>query len=522
MARDEPVSRDETTPRVSSPRHPFFFATYPVLTLYPTNMDEIALEHLIIPIAAVLILTKIGLRMLRFVVPDRDRSALIMTPVVVLFFTFGHVCGLVEDLVPGWSDAYLLVAWIPLLGFSAWVALRLVSNPPMWSSILNRIGMIACLMPSVFALIQWSQATRPNPIELGTPAQISSTGIKPDIYHIILDGYARGDVLEKLYGMSNEPFLTALESRGFVVARKSAANYSQTFISMASTLNMIHLDSLADQMGSSKDRSPLKYLVAENKVVQMLRQLKYEIVRFSSGWVGTDAIRADRTIKPRIELSELNNLVLGLTPLFRSALLELPYQLHRNRILLTLRELPRVASSDGPEFILAHLVCPHPPFVFRSDGSFGNPGVMFNIMDGLSAKRHYRLSSKQFHDQYADQVQFLNNKLVETIDAILTASKSPPVIFIHSDHGPSSLDHSEASFEAMAFERMGILFACLVPPEIRSRFQPTTTPVNFYRILFAELFKAPIQPLQDRVTYSDWESPYKLRDVTKLLRSDEP
>ena len=40
----------------------------------------------------------------------------------------------------------------------------------------------------------------------------------PDVYYVILDGYARADALATHYGYDNEPFLDALRERGFVVA----------------------------------------------------------------------------------------------------------------------------------------------------------------------------------------------------------------------------------------------------------------------------------------------------------------
>ena len=59
-----------------------------------------------------------------------------------------------------------------------------------------------------------------DPPAAGTPL--------PDVYYVILDGYTRGDVLGEVYRFDNEPFLSALEERGFVVARESYSNYPAT------------------------------------------------------------------------------------------------------------------------------------------------------------------------------------------------------------------------------------------------------------------------------------------------------
>jgi hypothetical protein len=50
-------------------------------------------------------------------------------------------------------------------------------------------------------------------------------GLFPDIYYVILDGYARADILDELYGYDNSRFLDYLERHGFFVAETSHSNY---------------------------------------------------------------------------------------------------------------------------------------------------------------------------------------------------------------------------------------------------------------------------------------------------------
>ena len=61
----------------------------------------------------------------------------------------------------------------------------------------------------------------------------------PDVYYIILDAYGRADSLKTFYGYDNTPFLQALEQRGFYIARHSRANYDQTPLCLASALNFL-------------------------------------------------------------------------------------------------------------------------------------------------------------------------------------------------------------------------------------------------------------------------------------------
>src|SRR5690606_4975773 len=103
------------------------------------------------------------------------------------------------------------VASVTLAGVIGFlVAVDLVGSPPVTLSVQQPVG----------------------PIELMTT---------PDIALIILDGYARQDVLESMYGYDNQPFLDHLRDSGFDVADASVANYSITHLSLAALLNMSYM-----------------------------------------------------------------------------------------------------------------------------------------------------------------------------------------------------------------------------------------------------------------------------------------
>ncbi len=67
-------------------------------------------------------------------------------------------------------------------------------------------------------------------------ANLAEPKTRPDIYYIVLDGYARADVLDGLYDFDNDDFISALESKGFVVPEQNHSNYPKTALSIASTL----------------------------------------------------------------------------------------------------------------------------------------------------------------------------------------------------------------------------------------------------------------------------------------------
>ena len=62
-----------------------------------------------------------------------------------------------------------------------------------------------------------------------------------NVHWLLLDGYVRGDSLTRYFGHDNEPFLEALESRGFDIARSAYSNYDNTSNSLSSTLTMQYI-----------------------------------------------------------------------------------------------------------------------------------------------------------------------------------------------------------------------------------------------------------------------------------------
>ncbi len=87
------------------------------------------------------------------------------------------------------------------------------------------------------------EKTFPLPAEVASPDEGH-----PDIYYLVLDGYGRGDVLQKYYGFDNAEFLDGLRQRGFYIADKSSTNYPSTVFSLPSSLNMRYHE-LIDRRG---------------------------------------------------------------------------------------------------------------------------------------------------------------------------------------------------------------------------------------------------------------------------------
>jgi hypothetical protein len=88
-------------------------------------------------------------------------------------------------------------------------------------------------------------------------------------------------------------------------------------------------------------------------------------------------------------------------------------------------QLAAVSAEPGPKFVFFHTLMPHDPYVF---GSQGEP-VTFKDPTG---EQH---SSKRGMRYYLHQLQGLNQRLLDAVDAIQANSATPPVIVIMADEG---------------------------------------------------------------------------------------
>jgi hypothetical protein len=110
--------------------------------------------------------------------------------------------------------------------------------------------------------------------------------------------------------------------------------------------------------------------------------------------------------------------------------------------------------------------------------------------------------------RYRDQLAFLNKKILQAIDAILSRSPEPPIIILQGDHGSrayADFDRPEASYLK---ENLAILNAYHLPGDDRKLVYPEISPVNTFRLIFKHYFGADLDLLEDRSAWCTWWRPY--------------
>jgi len=508
--------------------HPVLFAILPILGLYAHNIGQLAMGDLLVPIALAAPASALLWFLLARRLRDPVRPALIASLFWLWFFSCGHVFALAVK-IPGaaWviptRSAFTGIYAIPLLAGIALLA-RCGRNWRPATMILNLVAIVLVAWQVVAIggyefkrVLARRDVAR---VELVNAAGVRGVGAPPNIYFIILDAYARADVLKDLYHYDNSAFLNHLERKGFFVARSGRANYPQTLLSLASCWNLEYLDGLAKQQGpQSSDRIPLQEMIADSKVGRFLKQRGYQTVAFSTGYEGTDLQLADVHLGQVDGLGQFQGTLLDTTALPAGFVSRWLFGLdevetHRRRVLYTLEHLADPARLRPPVFVFAHIVCPHPPFLFDRRGRPVKLVGDYNLGDGPWAAG----SRQAYLAGYREQLMFLNRQVEAALDRLLAVSRYPTVIILEGDHGPGSRwDLAERDPTAQR-ERLANLDAYYLPGG-GALLSEDMSPVNIFRIVFNRYFGAHLPLLPNESYFSTWGAPYRFTRVTDAVNA---
>lgn len=499
---------------------PFAVVLFSILTLLANNAGIVQPGAAIRSILVSLVLTLCVILLLRVLLRDWEKAALLAAVIVLIVFSYGHLYHALRESLPRGLEIirhrYLIPLLILVIGACLlWMQRQSGRLRSILTTSTIVVGLMMVYPLGVILFSEWRDYTvrseqtdlSPGDCELAPP----DGEIPPDIYYIILDGYTRDDVLLEAYGYDNRPFLNELEKRGFYVARGSQSNYARTGLSLTSSLNFDYLD-LTEQAGHSEGSVPFSpAAIPNNRVRRELACAGYKIIAFDSGTYWSGWRNADYFLSPTGsgDAKYIVALGTGLNP-FESMLMNTsigliladslsllsnqaraafdhPFQEHRERILFALEEAGGSAPFlPSPKFVFVHIINPHVPFVFGPNGEPITGSGPFTLLDTKDTSEEESIIG------YRDQVHFLNSQVIPMVDAILENSKTPPVIILQGDHGIGDVMKN----------KMSILNAYYLPGGGDEGLYPTISPVNTFRVVFNEYFGEQYGLLEDKSFYS--------------------
>lgn len=283
-----------------------------------------------------------------------------------------------------------------------------------------------------------------------TPATDEALSSKPDIYYLVFDRYASSEVLKESYNFDNSEIGEFLTDQGFITRQNAFSNYPFTISSIASTMAMDYFPQLEKQFGRDghwQSAAPYRSVLNNPPIAQILSKHGYSYNQISSWWdftrIGT---KADTNPAQSYRLRLLNRSFflsdLQRDIFFKSALspwlkkgatigskVILKYDLDRNPSenfaaqMASLQALAARRDKSVPQFSFAHILAPHPPYIFDENGN--PPGY-----DGESNDNGADESLK-----YTEELKFVNKRLKELITYIKLNSPNS-VIILQPDEGP--------------------------------------------------------------------------------------
>jgi hypothetical protein len=494
------------------PLHPLLFAAYAVLFLYSANLDRVLPVDAIAPLARVVAVTAVLTAGLALLLRDIRKGAIVATAIVVAYFGFGHVAGFLAG--SGISDAAQLTAWVVMVAATLIFALRATARVPQATFGLNVVALVLVGVAAATVVPYEISRSGREPITHATTVRAATTvATERDIYFLVFDRYGSADALKQRFDITDNDLYAWLKGRGFQVPANSHANYRATDFSLAATLNMRLLDDLTRDVGPvSSDRTPAQDMIQHHEVGRFLKTQGYRYYQIGSWFGPTRSIAiADENLSYGVA-SEFETVLDDLTIMraidrVRGVVSPEPTDRdrHREGTLFGLRQLRRVATAPGPKFVFAHILLPHDPYVFKSDGS---------------ALTEAEAKATPERKLYADHLAFANAQIKDIVGYLLAGpEETRPIVIIEGDEGPlmcQAVDCVKNTPQYLRI-RLGNLVAMYLPG-IDAQLADTFTSVNTFRLVFREYFRADLEPLPDRsFTWPDNDHLYDFRDVTEQI-----
>lgn len=496
----------------------FLLAIFPVVFLYDQNKNEISPQVLWLPMFSVLLLAFIVFFIVRFFERNLTKSILIasLTIIILLYYGFGY------DLIYGFEFAgvvfgrhkYLFPLWA-LIYIGGFYLLKTTKRT--LENLLQAISFSALIMVLIpFSGSVYYNLTKSNigkellggaslKYNLDDSQKISLTGFLPDIYYIVPDAYAGPEILKKYFDFDNKEFYDHLVKKGFIIFKNSKSGYQNTYLSLASTINMEYINYLGDILGKdSNDYKPLIRMINDNRTLKQLKSAGYKYVHFDSDATtflegGLTALETPLDNFARLLMKSTILRFFGGRYGFKESAINSQI---RNNILATFKNLENSVIEGGPKFVFVHITAPHGPYVFDRNGGEVE-GLVNNNFEDM--------------DYYFNQLIFVNSKLMVVVDKILSESKTPPIIIIQSDHGfyvpPEvfvSPDYDITKFNI----RMANFSAYYLPKRCKSDLPQSMNAVNTFRLIFDQCFGTTYGLLENKSYYYTSEKrPYNLLEV---------
>jgi hypothetical protein len=470
---------------------PLFFVLHGYLENYGfVHIGEGALLALVYT-ASTLVVSVICWLFLRNI----PKAALAAFTIMSIYFFFGVIHDLLKEQAPFFSKYLVLFGVFLILVIAAISYLKKTNRSFKQLTVFLNLLFIIFILVDAGSLV--SKSVRPNPAEFSTNKRYQSCDScnKPDIYLLLMDGYASTVALAQWYRYQNNLDSFLLQQK-FSIQAHSRSNYNFTPFSMASILNMSYLQGIAHpQQITLNDYSHCEVLIRNNEVINTLRAAGYDIVNYSIFNLAGHPSLVVQDFLP------LNTRLITERTLLAYVRRDIGWKLaqwypfkwfwggdimvtnQHNQQFINLVKTSAATKSTRPRFVYAHFFLPHTPFYYDKNGR----------LKDLATITREKVTSPI--PSYLEYVTYANSRIREMVTTIQQQNPSA-VIILMGDHG--NRDPSKEAFPVRYFQNLNAVY---YPDNDYKLLYDSISGVNQFRVVFNKLFHQHLPLLKDSATY---------------------
>ncbi len=326
-----------------------------------------------------------------------------------------------------------------------------------------------------------------------------SSNMERDIYILMLDMYPGSKALEKFTGFDNSDFTNELRKRGFYVFDDIYSNYNKTAISIPSMLNMDYPENAGHKNRWDAVNNALIFKLAKESgrkniyfnhsaFFRLIKPTDTKIISIISIKFYENELK--NTYNNSLIYTICHNYIWDKIKIGENAELK-PFLVLKNS----------VVSDNSKKFVFAHIMMPHPPYLFDENGK-----KRTNTHEIYEGWEKSKLAVNK--ESFISYLKYTNKEALDFIDYAIKHSDKPPVILITGDHGIRANEYKnwkEHINEAMAnkFEiylNFATFAAYYNPDDDKKRIKKAKSIVNLYRLFSNEMFNTKYDMLPDKHT----------------------
>lgn len=480
--------------------YPYIIGLFPALNLYLINYFQLEFYRSVRTILVSITMTALVEVLIWVIVKKGDVTRVFTSFCMIVLLNYGALFSFLDEHQLGSLNLARVRYMVPFI-FILFITLAffLKKSKKFGKSIDGFFSLVSVILLGLLLYnflvvkIQSAQILKNGPV-IVDDQKIDYSGFRPNIYHIVLDGYTSSSALLQDFKFDNSGFENSLHEMGFVIPEQTISNYDETVSSLATALNMNWVENLIDVTQEDPNRLRLIDSLVNSKTRMILEDMGYQTFAFENEfrwalWTNADFYETPRnrnillgSLNP-YELIFLDNSIGRLVRNYdqsifdnmieNSGAVNLDKVVEQSYILERLPELPDYIT---PKFVFAHLTTTHVPFVFDIDGSE-------MPLENQGSNRNTNFEDSKIREGYINSIQFTNQRIIQIVSEIIRKDPNA-IIIIQGDHGYPGNNRNQ-------------IFIAIYDTKYSVENVDCLSPINFYRYIFNSWFGTNYQILDN-------------------------